>query len=352
MNLAIFFCYPGIEGIIRRQTIDVIRQLKKISDRMIIVSNGMISDKSKADLGDISEEIVERENIGLDFGGYSHIILEYIGFEELNSYEALILCNDTFYGFFTPIEEIYKKMHASKLDIWGLNKVERGILDLIQSYFLVFDKRTFSDLYIYFRDNKINENDYGKVVAYLESKLYIYFKQRGYKIGTWTNTNLIDIYTYPDVCIKEYHLPILKNKCFIGDNCSSERLLDLVDWLKKNKSYNDDYFPNIGNNTICTFRKKLKKAAITEEELLDFAERGLFYIFGGGNIAKEIYYTYFENNSNFVGFVVSNNEETDYLSIKQLPKSSRVIIAVKDSSQPQVESIMPKDCIYIKLWDI
>jgi lipopolysaccharide biosynthesis protein len=68
------------------------------------------------------------------------VLLEKITLQEINEYDSLVLCNDTFYGFFVPIEEIVREMDERKVDVWGLNTLERGLLNHISSYFLVFNR--------------------------------------------------------------------------------------------------------------------------------------------------------------------------------------------------------------------
>ena len=86
----------------------MLKQLSEVSNRIIIVVSGEIYGSEVYKLKKFSKEIFFRENRGYDQGAYRDVFTEYLNVEEISRYEELILCNDTFYGFFKSIKDIFK----------------------------------------------------------------------------------------------------------------------------------------------------------------------------------------------------------------------------------------------------
>jgi len=82
-------------------------------------------------------KIVLRRNKGRDFGGWK-IGLSVV--EDFKKYNQIILANDSSYGPFSDLKEIFKIMNEKELDMWGItDSWERKYH--IQTYFIVFNKR-------------------------------------------------------------------------------------------------------------------------------------------------------------------------------------------------------------------
>lgn len=341
-------------GLVNKYVIDLIAQLNTVCERIIFIVNGLINDESLEKIKVYTNEVIIRENIGLDFGAYRYCLLEYLK-EEIEQYDELVLCNDTFYGFFTPINEIFTEMELKDVDMWGLNQVNRGILNHIQSYFIVFGKQIINDnsLIDYMKDNCISNNIYGQAAAYFETKLLNYFKSKKYKVASYTDTKLLDIYASVDICIENYHLPIMKRKCLNEDFCDREILLNALRYLENEKKISLMKVDNNHKGINKIGRRFLACAAITEEELLKWADKGKFYIFGYGNIAMELYYTYFEYNPNFMGFVVSNKsiQEDRLYNFSEISNDSRIIIGTRHEIQFDIFNFLPETMDKLLLWD-
>lgn len=356
MRRLIIYSIYSDDGNIKDNVEHVLFNLKTISTRIIIVVNGKLFVTEKKRLYKCTEEIIERENEGYDYNAYRDVLLFYLEENEIAEYDEIVLCNDTFYGFFFPIEQIFEEMEQRECDIWGLNKVQRGLLDHIQSYLLVFKKNVIRnyDLVYYFRKYKVNTNSYGQTVAYIESNLYLFYSNKGYVLDSYTYTEEIDIYANPDICINDYGLPIIKKKCFNANYCDQ----DVLDAVLENLE--DRGFSISQNNvlparySVHIGRRKLAKALIGKDELLDWANKGEYYIFGHGNIAYELYYTYFEENGNFKGFVVSKDNQSgnDVYSLNEIPINARIIIGVKQELQEEICSILPDSMEKLLLWEI
>lgn len=90
--------------------------------------------------------IIERENIGLDFGSWRTALLIY---PELYHCQTLIFANDSVYGPMRDLGEITRKMLAAPCDFWGITE-SFEVYPHYQSYFLGF-KRSALDSQAFIR---------------------------------------------------------------------------------------------------------------------------------------------------------------------------------------------------------
>lgn len=340
----LIFCFYSKTRRVSEDVILLLKQLRAVAYKIVFVVNGHLV----SDVSDYVDEIIVRENVGLDFGAYKDVISTY----NLDQYDEVILCNDTFYGFFAPLEEIFKTMEDRNCEMWGLNKVERGLLNHVQSYFLVFKNKGIKTMNDYFINSPM-VNSFGQDVAFMEPRLYRYFVNNGHKVDSYVDTKCVDVYANPIECIKKYGLPILKKKSFESSHCSRDLLEETLDYIKSNNLYMLDIDNNNSSNSKTVRNKWLANALISEEEILNWISVGAFYIFGNGVVANEIYYTYIEGNPLFKGFVLSKKEKLDNVySIVEIPSEARIIVAVRPETQNEVIGLLPKSMTILKLWEV
>ena len=90
---------------------------------------------------------------------------------------------------------------------------------------------------------------------------------------------------------------------------------------------------------------------VTAEELVEWSKNGDFYIFGHGQIAQAIFYTFFEKEENFAGFVTSKQAENSFL-ISEIPNDSRIVIGViRTDIIDEVLNSIPSTMERMILWD-
>jgi len=80
--------------------------------------------------------IIERENIGLDFGSWRTALLIY---PELYHCQTLLFANDSVYGPMRDLGGITRKMLAAPCDFWGITE-SFEVYPHYQSYFLGFKR--------------------------------------------------------------------------------------------------------------------------------------------------------------------------------------------------------------------
>ena len=151
-RLGIFVFYDR-EGIVDTYVEYLLSSLTEHLEKLAVVCNGKLSEEGRVLLGQFTDEIYIRENTGFDAMAYKLAMTEYMGWEELERYDEIILLNDTFYGPLYPWSEVFERMDVKPCDFWGLACHREGRdyytkeLDpsYIQSYFMVFRRNMFLD---------------------------------------------------------------------------------------------------------------------------------------------------------------------------------------------------------------
>ena len=351
------FCFYNSTGTVHSYVLKLLSDLRTVSDRILFVANGQLSEEGRALVSSYTEEIHVRENLGLDYGAYRYALKDILG-ESVYAYDELILCNDTFFGFFEPLDGIFDHMSSKDLDLWGMNLVDRNILGHIQSFFLDIKLRNKEFIEDAFSE-EIRTNDYFICEPYIEPRLLYLAKIRGLSYGAYANSNFSDIYSNPMSCLEKYRLPILKKKSLDPTMCDAKELENALEWIDKNTDYPIGYirecraelYPE-DNKKTSVDGKVMSFGDTPESTFLEWAEEGDFYIYGAGLLGKGLYYTYFKDNEKFQGYVVSNkanNPEGCFL-ISELPQDARVIIGVKANSQQAVIEKIPASMQIISLW--
>lgn len=141
-----------------------LNELLKISHCIIFVTTSDISIEDVECLKSLNIQVIVRQNIGYDFYSYK------VGIESLDmtKYDELIICNDSVYGPFFPLDEMFKIMQGRECDFWGVT-ASKSIAYHLQSYFIVYRKKIISSTM--FRDfwhDLIALGDKGEVVKQYE----------------------------------------------------------------------------------------------------------------------------------------------------------------------------------------
>ena len=236
-RVAIAFFYDA-DGIVDDYMTYFIKSLKPFVERTVFVSNGKLQPQSLKKVKKIVPEIIERENEGLDVGGYK-AGLDYIGFDELKKYDEVILYNHTIFGPFYPFSEMFNEMEKRDVDFWGItahkavaNAFFGGAVPYhIQSHFIairntIISKPIFEE---YWR-NLPPINSYADSVQYHEGRFTKYFEDLGFTHSVYMDDNnlqsLYPILEQVDKCIEE-RCPIIKRRSFFHDPLR-------VDWMAMN----------------------------------------------------------------------------------------------------------------------
>ncbi|WP_019552561.1 rhamnan synthesis F family protein [Propionispira raffinosivorans] len=242
-RLCIFQMYDK-DGIVDRYVLYLLAELRSVSNRLVVVYNGMIKAEYESMLKKYADNVYIRADLGGDAGAYKEALNKFIGWENVYKYDELILSNDTYYGPFVHWSNIFSAMEKkSELDYWGLTKMSETddtnrsemvhgwfsyIPRHIQAYFVVVRKNLLCSNI--FRDfwNKNNlgiAGSYKTAVADFEFAFTSDFEKAGYKWGTYVgdtkydssckNNNFPQCTLHAGELIYRYQCPVLKKKAFM-----------------------------------------------------------------------------------------------------------------------------------------
>ncbi|WP_294564943.1 rhamnan synthesis F family protein [uncultured Succinatimonas sp.] len=264
-KLALFVFWEK-NGIVRDYVKFYLEELKKIAKDIVVIVNGILSEKSKCFLKNLGCEIVVRENIGFDFSAWKAGLC-YKGWDEVEKYQELILCNCSCYGPLYPLSEVFDVMNLRRCDFWGMTRQESidekiirndpdsVILEHLQSYFLVFRKNVLkSSKFRNWWDNLVDALTWQKEVAYHEVRFTKYLEDAGFTSSSYIDTNdyyellphAHQSYYCSDIQIIKDKLPLVKRKLFIDENhrMQSKRLggaaRTILEYIKKQTKYPEE----------------------------------------------------------------------------------------------------------------
>ncbi|MBL0317839.1 MAG: hypothetical protein IPP74_00795 [Alphaproteobacteria bacterium] len=215
------FCHYDSDNQIADYVVECVSALHRAGCHVYFVSNCPIIDDIYLNrIEPYVAHILLRNNQGYDFGAY------FTGYafakdeqHSLDHYKSILFVNDSVYGPFYPLEEVFNQMNSSRFDLWGLTDSFNGKYH-IQSYFWVFKNepkvREVLDSYL---DPFEMIDDKGAVVGY-------------YEVG---------------ICSK-----MLRNGFNIGAMCPSERVICFEKWQS-----DDPHIAQLKENIKATVKSKI-----------------------------------------------------------------------------------------------
>lgn len=181
MNRAVVFAHYDIDNIIDQYVYIYLKELSKISNYIVFVSTAYLTKKDIELLNKICAKVIIRDNLGYDFMSYK------IGLESFDylEYDEVIICNDSVYGPFYPLKNVFHEMNNKQCDFWGMTLGEELSLHL-QSYFLVCKKTVllsscFSD---FWKDVKVLDNK-RKIIETYEVGFSAKLLLQGFKLASY-----------------------------------------------------------------------------------------------------------------------------------------------------------------------
>ncbi|WP_371348386.1 rhamnan synthesis F family protein [Ancylobacter sp. IITR112] len=183
-EIAILVIFPrdGIPG----STLATLDHFARNGFACVVVSNAPLREEDRARLALHTHLVIERPNIGYDFGGFREGILTLD--ERGVRPRRLVVMNDSLWFPLRTDCDALARCRAAPEDVFGflLNGVPRfGVSrDYVQSYFLSFSPRLLAskDFLAFWRDMPLIDNKH-LVVRRLERGLSRHFARRGYTLG-------------------------------------------------------------------------------------------------------------------------------------------------------------------------
>lgn len=194
--------------------------------KIIFISNSKILKEDENRLRSLSLEVILRENVGLDFGGWKDVLLAK-GHHYFSALDELILCNSTCYGPLFPLSELFNCMNTKICDFWGItNYFAKEWPEHVQSNFLVFRHNILvSPSFWLFWENLRSPSDYTEAIHCCEIYLTTYFHSVGFQYSTYVEIKDRREFPFigleepfcmncPDWLVYKYRLPFVKIKGF------------------------------------------------------------------------------------------------------------------------------------------
>lgn len=238
-RLGIFVFYDS-DGVVDRYVWHLLQQMQPHLKRLVIVSNSPLNEECIQKFRTISDDLLLRDNQGLDAAAYKAALVQYCGWSEVEQYDEVILFNNSFFGPIHSFEDMFKQMGCRNVDFWGMSagyetdhpekKIQYGYVpDHIQTFFVCFRKRMVSspEFREYWENYNDQLNGYLDVVYGNELIMTRYFQDRGFQWDVYADTekyrsqyrsenmNLYLNHSYE--MMKKMNFPVLKKKVLCLD---------------------------------------------------------------------------------------------------------------------------------------
>ena len=266
MRRAAVFVFYDNAGICDEYVAYYLCEIKKICERLVIVSNGSLTPESRDRFLEYTsqEDLIERENKGFDAWGYRAGLM-HIGFDALQDYDEVLIANDTVFGPIYPLDEIFDEMEQrEELGFWGMTqhpsyKKEDLVIrnnpygyapEHLQTYFVVFRKQLLkSEVFARFWGKLLPIEEYEEAVGKFETIMTKMFSDEGFTWDSYIHVNdsatddpNFTLYC-PAMMLRDYHFPFLKCRVFKQDTLTlntGEQPRDAFEYIRNNTDYDTD----------------------------------------------------------------------------------------------------------------
>lgn len=211
------FAHWDRDNIIDDYVIYYLKALKQIVSTLVFVSDCDLPLKELEKLDGIADYKLAQKHNEYDFGSYKRGFL--FAKENKIDFEELIFANDSCYGPFIPLENIFTKMSKKQCDFWGMTQNRYGITENfsrpkitphIQSYFIVFKSNVFnSSVFLDFINNVKHEDEKNNVIKKYEIGLSQLLYSNGFKSASY-----ITKYNFVHNCMSEKWDTLVKKDKF------------------------------------------------------------------------------------------------------------------------------------------
>ncbi len=247
------------EGIVDKYIGQMLGELKSCVQHLVVICNMTEIFSGIEIIEEHADTIIFRENTGFDAGGFKEALCRFIGWDTVLQYDELVLVNDSMFGPFRPMKDIFAEMDERSVDFWGLaGQGAREGIDIrcfpqyIQSYFIVIRSDMLHDAeFKKYWENIPFYHEFWDVVIWHEERFTSYFNSLGYtcevladmevndsKINLANNYSQYAAISYE--LIKKRNFPFLKKQQIAYNTLSSqtqENLFQAIQYIDKETDY-------------------------------------------------------------------------------------------------------------------
>ena len=235
-RLGIFFFYEK-NGDVDDFITYYLADLNKNLTELVVVCNGKLSEQGRAAFSQFTDNIIVRENKGLDVWAYKTALDSY-GWAKLSEFDEIVMTNSTLMGPVRPLKEMFDAMWENRdLDFWGLS-IHHGAKSNpfkgkhlynylpvhIQSHFIVYRRRFAAEPGAAgYWDNMPMIESYTDSVQRYEAVFTKQFEDKGFKWDVYVKTDdLKDFTDYPllvcpTLLLREKKCPLFKRRSFMHE---------------------------------------------------------------------------------------------------------------------------------------
>ncbi|MDE5907455.1 MAG: rhamnan synthesis F family protein [Lachnospiraceae bacterium] len=350
-RLCIYLTYDK-QGIVDSYIEYMLKELRTIADRLIVVCNQpqIVSGEHFLKCADY---IYYRENLGFDAGGFKDALCEYIGWNQVWEYDELVLANDSFFGPFRPMREIFDEMNQKEADFWGLTMHKeytnqdgtRLTPEHVQSFFLVFrSKLLHSDLFQEFWESMPYYQSFSEAIEKYEKQLTKFFNSAGYSYTGYADTrandtdniknNFNQFIMIPNELVQKRRFPFLKKQQIAYhtlDQQTQENIPLVLDYIKKHTNYDINM---IYENIIRLMNVSDLQRRLCLHYILDEKQET-----GGLQASKIAVAVLIEHSSSFAYVMEKVKKLWDKYHILVLAKSQELLNGYKEKGLECIECI-------------
>ena len=372
-RLGIYVIYDE-QDIIGRSDLYLAAELRTVVSRLIVCVNGS-GNVDTQDLKRYTDEIIIRNNVGFDAGAVKEVICDYLEEDGLQNYEELVISNNSFFGPFIPMREIFEDMDRKNCDYWGLSGYmgdESLFWRGIGSYFWVFRRPVIKE---HFLENFMrkyvdeNNNDFLEVCGIYECKMN-YELMKKFRADMYMDAGTLNIFEAGDLALIKYSFPILKRKFFTEKRTGPSRIRNVLRFIADTMyapEYVEEKLRRLYGITVShdggvweepeieEKEYEIPKTDITYEQIDEFLnDNPSVYIYGAGHFATFIWALFGETHESIKGVVTTCKTERDSFhgyamySLDELEMSDAILVALNEANSAEVkEKLRGRNCLFL-----
>ena len=177
----------------------MLKELKTCVSSLVVVCNMEEIIQGEENIRPHADQVFFRKNIGFDAGGFKDALCTFLGWDAVLQYDELVLVNDTMFGPFYPMADIFENMEKKPVDFWGLTtygeRIRRGthVSENIESFFLVIRSKLLHNCcFCQYWESMPYYLSQEKAVWHYEYKFTEFFSQLGYTYDTLADNRAND----------------------------------------------------------------------------------------------------------------------------------------------------------------
>lgn len=251
-RLCIYMTYNR-ENKIHNYMGQVIRALRQCSNTLYLVCNYETIKEGMEHIRGCVDGICYRENRGYDSGAFRDMLCDQIGWERVCEYDELILANDSFFGFFYPLQESFLRMEEQDCDYWGMTGQTAGEFSdpfypfdaHVHSYFLVFRKTVLkSACFKKFWQGLTDAQNFRQAVTGYEIGINACLREHGFQGKSFIDFGRIKLqrnenpsYTKLYELVRDCRMPVMKKKSVLIRNPFFADTMKTIAYLQQEGLY-------------------------------------------------------------------------------------------------------------------